>query len=311
MVARKPTPAGGDAEPVAAPRSGSILQRIFGRAQPAEPQGEVVSALTIAVASGKGGTGKSFFASNLACLLAADIPQTTLVDCDYGLGDAHLLLGANPRLSIQHLISGQARIEEISLRSPFGPQLIPGGSGLSHLADLTDAQLLVLCKALGRLAVSNEVLVLDSAAGIAPQNLLSSLCAEHVVLVTNPEIAALTDAYALVKCLARERRTEKMAVVVNRVREPGQGETSFARLSDVARRFSSCSLQYLGEIPEEPAVAHRRLGQAPLVTTHPECPAARALRSIVTRLGASAGGFKKRSLPVQLTLEHRMASRIG
>jgi flagellar biosynthesis protein FlhG len=292
-------------------RPPSILQRIFGRAAPAEPQGERVQALTIAIASGKGGTGKSFFASNLACVVAKKTPATTIVDCDYGLGDAHLLLGANPKLSIQHVISGQSKIEDIALRSPFGPLLVPGGSGLSHLADLTDAQLFLLSKALGVLAARDEVLVLDSAAGIAPQNLLPALCAERVVLVTNPEIAALTDAYALVKCLAREGRTEGIGVVVNRVREAGQGEASFARISDVARRFSSCSLQYLGEIPEEPAVVHRRLGQAPLVVSHPECLAARAIVTIASRIEAGGGGMTRRSLPAKATLEHKMASRIA
>lgn len=298
----------GAEEPI---RPRSILQRIFGRATPKEPEGNLTQALTLAIASGKGGTGKSFFASNLSCGLAARGIATTIVDCDFGLGDAHLLLGVNPKLSLQHLISGQAGLEEVQVRTPFGPLLVPGGSGLSHLADLTDQQLFVLTKALGRLAARDETLVLDTAAGIAPQNLLPALAAEHLVIVTNPEIAALTDAYALVKCVAREGRTERIHVVLNRVRERGSGEASFARLAEVAKRFSQCSVHYLGEIPEEPAAAHRRLGQAPLFLSQPECPAARAIDAILDRLATATGGFRQRERPAKLVLEHLMATKIG
>lgn len=295
-------------EPV---RSRSILQRIFGRPAAKEPEGDSTLAVTIAVASGKGGTGKSFFASNLACGISARGIATTIVDCDFGLGDAHLLLGVNPKLSLQHLIGGQAGLDEVVVRTPFGPMLVPGGSGLSHLADLTDQQLFVLTKALGRLAARDEALVLDTAAGISPQNLLPSLAAEHVIIVTNPEIAALTDAYALVKCLAREGRTERIHIVLNRVREPGQGEASFTRLADVAKRFSQCSLHYLGEIPEEAAAAHRRLGQAPLITSQPTCPATLAILGILDRLATQTGGFRQRTLRTKHTLEHKMAAKIG
>jgi flagellar biosynthesis protein FlhG len=147
----------------------------------------------------------------------------------------------------------------------------------------------VLARSLGILARQHDVLLLDCTAGLSPQALLTILAAEHLVVVTNPEIAALTDAYALIKCIARQPQIPEIHVVVNRVAEPGQGWPTFERLAEVARRFVGRSLHYVGEVPENPAVSHRRLGQPPLLVSHPECDAASAVVEVMRNLTGVAG----------------------
>ena len=75
----------------------------------------------LAVASGKGGTGKSFFATNLAVAMHDAHRRVTLGDCDFGMANDHLLLGVNPERSIQHYFAGSATLEQIKLRTPYGP----------------------------------------------------------------------------------------------------------------------------------------------------------------------------------------------
>ena len=118
-----------------------------------------------------------------------------------------------------------------------------------------------------------------------------ALAATHVVVVTNPEIAALTDAYALIKCLSKQPRCPSMHVAVNRVLEPGLGTMTFDRLAEVARRFSGCSLHYVGEVPDDPAVTHRRLGQEPLLVSHPECLTSRAIDAMLDAMTAQMSGL--------------------
>ncbi len=269
-----------------------------------------MQAVSIAVASGKGGTGKSFLAVNLAVGIWDRGHQITLVDCDFGLGNAHLLLGLNPRLTIQHVLGGQVGIDDARVRTAYGPWLVPGGSGISSLADLDEARMLLLARAMDRLSATQDVLLLDASAGIAPQGLATLLAAQHVVLVTNPEIAAITDAYALIKCLARQESQPSVLVVINRVRNPEQGLATFQRLNEVSQRFCGCALHYLGAIPEEPAVSHRRLGQAPLLTSQPECAASRSIQTILDQLSLATGGFQARSTPRAATLEVRMRRQL-
>ncbi len=278
-----------------------LLRRWFRRNGGAELPREGV---VIAFASGKGGTGKSFLATNAAIALHAAGKRVAVVDCDFGLANAHLLFGVNPRYSMQHLLDGHVPIEEIVARTPYGPGLIAGGSGIASLAELDGRHMQTLARALHWVAGCHDVVLLDCAAGLSPQSLITVLAAQHVVMVTNPEIAALTDAYALIKCLARQGACPEVHLVVNRVAQPGLGRITFERLAEVSRRFAACEIHYLGEVPEDPAVTHRRLGQQPLLCSSPECATTKAVLAVLDVLAervslparAPAGGVEARML---------------
>ncbi|MGB3966174.1 MAG: AAA family ATPase, partial [Planctomycetota bacterium] len=250
-------------------RRGGFLRRWFRRPGVAARPREAV---VIAFASGKGGTGKSFLATNAAIALHQSGRRTVLVDCDFGLANAHLLFGVNPRYSLAHLLEGGVPVQQVLTGTPYGPNLIAGGSGIASLADLGARHMQVLARALQHVASTHDVVLLDCAAGLAPQSLVMVLAAHHVVVVTNPEIAALTDAYALVKCLARQERRPLVHLAVNRVPGTGLGKVTFDRLAEVSRRFAGCAIHFLGEVPEDPAVTQRRLGQPPLLCSAPGCP---------------------------------------
>jgi flagellar biosynthesis protein FlhG len=94
----------------------------------------------------------------------------------------------------------------------------------------------------------------------------------------------MTDAYALVKCVVRQGVVAALHLAVNRAPAAGLGRATFERLADVSRRFVGREIHYLGEIPEEPAAAHRRLGQPPLVVGHATCSAAMAVIRLSERL---------------------------
>lgn len=267
-------------------------------------------AFFLAIASGKGGTGKSFLATNLAVAMCGPSRRVTLVDCDFGMANDHLLLGVNPRMSIQHFFAGSATIGEVRIHTPFGPDLLPGGSGISQLGDLTETDLLRLGRGLSSIADQADVMVMDAAAGISPQSMLTLLAAQHVMLVTNPEIAALTDAYALIKCLSCHASHPGISIVVNRVVSATQGEATFRKLQDVSERFSNCQIHYLGAIPEEPAVTHHRLNQPPLVVSHPSCQASRAITTIRDNLELLVGSMTQRVVSATDTVEHRFRKNL-
>lgn len=223
--------------------SAGLIRRLFRRggveAAPPSPD----EARVIAVASGKGGTGKSFVATGLAVALARR-NRVILVDCDYGLGNDHLLLGVSPERTLQDVLGRRVRALDAVVDTGLGPGLLPGGSGVTTMTELSDDELGALARALGDVARACDVLILDLAAGISAQSLLTMLAADEIVLVTNPEIAALTDAYALVKCLSRQVVQPPVGVVVNRVAvgEPELGQRTFLKLAEVAQRFSGYSI---------------------------------------------------------------------
>jgi flagellar biosynthesis protein FlhG len=269
------------------------LGRLLGRSLGTETRAQ---ATVVAVASGKGGTGKTFLTTNLAVALADRGTPVAVADCDFGLGNAHLMMGMNPRLTMQHVLGGEVTMREACVGTVFGATLIAGGSGISRLADLDEGQFLKFARGLTEVAADHATVLLDTAAGISPQCLLTLMVADHIVLVTNPEIAALTDAYALVKCLSRQPVQPPISVVVNRVTAVDQGHPTWEKLADVSRRFAGYELHYLGAIPDEPAVTHRRLGQAPLLVGRPECAASVSIREILMRLEEASDGLRSRQV---------------
>ncbi|MCA8941152.1 MAG: P-loop NTPase [Planctomycetes bacterium] len=289
------------------PRGREIFSRLFGdRTRAAAP---VAEAATIAIASGKGGTGKSFLSTSLAVLFHRAGKRITVVDCDFGLACDHLLLGVNPKLTLRHLLCGQGKLEEIRIETPAGPALLPGGSGIRQMANLSDTELLTFGKCLGKLAATEDLILLDMGAGISPQTILTLTSADHVVLVTQPEIAALTDAYAVCKNLTQLRSDARISVVVNRVMEPGQGRQAFDKLASVMQKFTGLQLTFLGEIAEDPAVTQRRLGQMPIVATDPDAKIAREVAAIAERLEATAGPLESRPVENGNGLEARFTEQ--
>jgi len=265
----------------------------------------------LAVASGKGGTGKSFLATNLGVSLCSRGHRVTLVDCDFGMANDHLLMGVNPTRSIQHFFAGAQDLTEVVTQTPYGPDLVPGGSGISRLGDLSEGELLQFARGLSSISDDVDVMLLDAAAGISPQSILTLLSAQHVLVVTNPEIAALTDAYALIKCLSGYPVCPRISVIVNRVDSIGQGWATFEKLSDVARRFSHCEIHYLGAISEESGVTHQRLNQPPLVISHPTCQAARAIQGIRDRLDLLISSSETGDRASEWTIEQRFKEILG
>ncbi len=289
------------------PRGLALFERLFGAATavPEPARAAVRAAPTLAIASGKGGTGKSFVATSLAVLLHQSGHNAMLVDCDFGLACAHLLLGIKPQVHLQHLLRRQCKLDDAICTSPAGPSIVPGVTGLRQMAALPEHELKALGEALDQLTRRSDAVILDTGAGLTPQNVLTLCAADHVVLVTQPEIAALTDAYAVIKTLSQLVDAPRVSVVVNRTGEDSHGEATFEKLRDVAERHTGLTLEWLGAIPEEPLVTQRRLGQLPLVATDPESEVAHAIRAIARRLASIAGPFTPRDVEADATVGSR------
>lgn len=268
------------------PRGQGLFERLFGSSRASsQPTADARSeAPVFAIASGKGGTGKSFVSTSLAVALHRAGHRTTLVDCDFGLACDHLLLGVKPGTHLQHVVQGRLPVTDVRIETAHGPGLVPGVTGVRQMTQLQDHEMRQFGEALGQLAAADDCVLLDTGAGLSPQTVLTLCAADHVILVTQPEIAALTDAYAVLKTLSQVGTEVSLSVIVNRVTEDGHGEATFDKLQDVASRNTGVQLTFLGSIPDDPLVTQRRLGQAPLVVSHPEHPTAIRVLEIADRM---------------------------
>jgi flagellar biosynthesis protein FlhG len=234
----------------------------------------------IAVTGGKGGVGKTSVSVNLATGLAAAGRRVVLLDGDLGLANVDVLLGLSPRHTLAHVLSGERTLDEILVKAPQGFSIVPAASGAADLASLSGAGHLGLVQAFSSLASRLDVMIIDTAAGIAPGVLQFSQAAQHVLIVLCDEPASLTDAYALVKVLSRNHGVQRFHVLANMTRSPGEGSALFGKLERVAGRFLDVVLDYVGEIPDDDFVRRAIRAQRPVLDAFPSSPAGRAFKKL-------------------------------
>lgn len=244
----------------------------------------------ICIASGKGGTGKTTFTTNLAISLQSKGLRVLIVDADFGLANDHLLLGLNPDGDVGDVLSGRKDVREVLLEGPGGIHLLPGGVGSSDLSALEDYDLRNLAREIGRLEPDYDIILVDLAAGISPQIMRFLRPSHEIILVTNPEVTALVDAYGLIKSLSvwNEQKAVELKVVLNRVKSREDSVASMQRLRQVVNKhLPSIKLNYMGYIPFDRYLLHSITIQKPVIISHPRSQVVAYIKAISQRLHAN------------------------
>ncbi|MFV2058815.1 MAG: AAA family ATPase, partial [Thiohalomonadales bacterium] len=143
----------------------------------------------IAVTSGKGGVGKTSISVNLATSFASGGKNVMLMDADLGLANVDIMLGLYPQYNLSHVISGECSLDEAIMSGPKGLQIIPASSGLKHMSELQPVQHAGLIRAFSTLQAQVDVLIVDTAAGIADSVVSFAKAAQEVIVVVCDEPA--------------------------------------------------------------------------------------------------------------------------
>jgi len=240
-------------------------------------------AASLCVGSGKGGTGKSVVTASLATIFARTT-STLIVDADLGVGNAHILQGVTPELSFVDVVDGRLSVGEIRVPCRANLDLLGGGSGVSRMAALTSWEMHMLSRGIEALETQYGRLVVDSAAGISSQTIAFAAASDAVLIVTTPDVTALTDAYAFLKSLLQRRPDCVPMFVVNRATSDDEAERVAERMIGVSRRFLGREPRFVGALPEDRAVVRSVNERAPAVVSEPESPFARAIECLAVRV---------------------------
>jgi flagellar biosynthesis protein FlhG len=241
---------------------------------------ETSTAKVCAIASGKGGVGKSNVTVNLAIALKQTGANVLLHDLDIGMANLDILMGVNARRNIVEMVEQQLSILEIIERGSGGIDYIAGGNGLNRLFELTDRQFTHFTEQLQLIQERYDYIFLDMGAGASKDSLKLITSADEILLVTTPEPTAITDAYGMLKFLHRQEPDTHISVIVNRVENNREGREIGTRIQQAAKQFLKKEIQLLGYLPEDPNVFKAVKVQTPYLLTYPDTSAAKAMKRL-------------------------------
>ncbi len=240
----------------------------------------------IAVASGKGGVGKTNLSVNLGISLSQMGKKVVLLDADMGLANVDILLGMYPKFNLSHVLSGDKTLDEIMLNGPDGLRVIPGASGIQKMSELSTIEQAAVVHAFSSLDQDLDVLIVDTAAGISAGVINFVRACQEVIVVVCDEPTSLTDAYAFIKLLNRDYGLSNFHIITNMVRTLPQGEALFKKLTKVTDHYLDVTLRFLGPVLFDENLRRSVQKQTPLVISFPVSKASLAIKLIAKKIDA-------------------------
>jgi flagellar biosynthesis protein FlhG len=242
----------------------------------------------IAIASGKGGVGKTWLAISLAQALAQSGDKVLLFDGDLGLANVDIQLGLTPAMDLGTVLDRDLPLTRAVTDSGAGFSVIAGRSGSGGLAYMPAHRLNHLATALRELATGYDRIIIDLGAGIdRPVRQLAGICGQ-VVVVANDEPTTLTDAYALIKMLKADNAPGRIGIAINSAADMALGRLTYETLAKACRSFLKFNPALLGVIRRDAKVKEAIRAQMPLLTRHPASLAAADVEALAAHLVAEA-----------------------
>ncbi len=250
-----------------------------------------------AVASGKGGVGKTWLAISLAHAFARAGRKTLLFDGDLGLANVDIQLGLMPADDLGGVLAGRLSLPGAVTPFAAGFDIIAGRSGSGRLGSAPLSRLRHLSENLEAISRNYDQVILDLGAGVEQTVRQLTRNADTCLVVLTDEPTSLTDAYAFIKLARQDRPAADIRIVVNIAASSRDGERTYATLLKACEGFLKISPPLLGVIRRDLKVAEAIRHQTPILTRSPRCEAACDVNAITLKLLAEFGVKSRTSAP--------------
>ena len=222
---------------------------------------------TIAITSGKGGVGKTTIAVNVALSLALQNKEILLLDADLGMANAHILLGINPKLSLEDFVTGNSSLDKVITKTKNNLKFVSGGNAINNLLNLSDLERHKIIRSFNDLQKKPEYMLIDVGAGAEPSSMTFLASADKVVVVITGEPTSFIDAYTLIKTSFLDYKMNNFGIIVNMAFSPLQAKLNFDKFQSITHKFLDVNLKYVGHIPNSQKVKNSIISRTALVSS--------------------------------------------
>ncbi|WP_457747835.1 MinD/ParA family protein [Sulfurimonas sp.] len=239
----------------------------------------------VAITSGKGGVGKSTISSNLAYTLSQKGLNVGIFDADIGLANLDVMFNVKIKKNILHVLKGEASVSDILIPITRNLILIPGESG-DEILKYADMALFERFMQEAQVLDKLDVMIIDTGAGIGEHIQMFLNAADDVIVVTVPDPAAITDAYATIKTIATLR--DDVGMIMNQVKSEKEAVAVFEKIKKVADANinSNLDLELIGKINEDSKVSTAIKQRALFAKEFPSAQSSRDIEAIALKVAS-------------------------
>ena len=239
---------------------------------------------TIAIASGKGGVGKTTIAVNLSLSLALQNKDTLLLDADLGMANSHILLGINPKLSLEDFISGKSKLDDVISSTKEKLKFVSGGNALNNLLNLSDLERHKIIQSFDNLSKKPDFMFIDIGAGAEASSMSFMAAANKVLIILTGEPTSFIDAYSLIKVAFIDYKMDNFGVIINMAASAIQAKLNFDKFQSITQRFLDVNLNFIGHVPSSLRIKNSIISRSPIVSNNKNSQEAKIFNNLSTNL---------------------------
>ena len=228
----------------------------------------------IVITSGKGGVGKTTSVINLGAALNNFGKNVLIVDGNLTTPNIGIFLNSpEVPISLNHVLQKKAEVYEAVYEHESGIKVIPSSISIKELKKIRPEKLKDFKKDFERIA---DYVLVDCAAGLGKEACEVMAMADELIIITNPELPAITDALKTIK-LAEEMGKPVLGVLITRVRKD-----DIEMKPETVKEMLEVPI--LGMIPEDINIKKALNLRNAVVYTHPKSASARAYKEIAAKI---------------------------